>query len=66
MTKEEAKLRILGFHNEIKIGDITEDIFLIIDKIEDEETTKWKKEAERLNTIIEWLREQCLDPALIR
>ncbi len=66
MTKEEAKLGIMGFFNEVKIGDIKQNICAIIDEIEDEEVTKWKKEAERLNTIIEWLREQCLDPALIK
>ncbi len=59
-------MEILGFFDGVEIGKLKKDICAIIDEIEYEETTKWKKEAERLNTIIEWLREQCLDPALIK
>lgn len=64
MTKQQAILEILGINDEIKIGEVKKDICRLIDEIECEENSKWKKEAERLNVIVEWLREQCLDPAL--
>lgn len=48
--------------NTMEVDILEMDKWVVADIVQ--ERDKWKKEAERLSVIVEWLREQCLDSRL--